>query len=216
MTQRFESPRVLICGGAGGIGLACAEAFAAHGAELILTDCDGVALTRAADRLGAVARFCDAIGSASIEIFVEDLSNLFPSIDVLINAAGRGYVRSLAMAKMTRAVLPLLWRANGERWIVNIECTKAAEPDTLFPYASSPPAFRTLSRMFEDQLRGSGIKVLTIASRLGGWVPANLNGSDHVLLDRANEVDTAQRALAAVSGGRPVWGPSSAHRSRSA
>ena len=55
-----EPPRVLISGAASGTGLACAEAFADEGAELILCDWDGIALTRTAKQLGAFSRFCDA------------------------------------------------------------------------------------------------------------------------------------------------------------
>src|SRR3954469_21392954 len=106
---------VLVSGAAGGVGLACAEAFAARGAELVLSDRDGTALTRAAQRLGAHARFCDAISETSVAIFADDLASEFASIDVIINAAGRGYVRTLAMMRMTRAMMPLLRAGAGSR-----------------------------------------------------------------------------------------------------
>jgi NAD(P)-dependent dehydrogenase (short-subunit alcohol dehydrogenase family) len=206
VTKAPESLRVLISGAAGGVGLACAEAFAASGAELILADCDGVALTRAADRLDAFSRFCDVIGSASVEIFAEEIAALFPHIDVLINAAGRGYVRALGMTKMARALLPLLRRGKGQRWIVNVECVqRPAEPPSLFAYASSPPAFRSLSHMFEEQLRGSAIDVLTIVPRIGAAPAGHVGSADQAVLDRANALDTAARIIDAVSAGRPGW-----------
>src|SRR5690242_9192967 len=96
--------RVLVSGAASGVGLACAEAFAARGAELVLTDHDGTGLTRAAERLGAHSRFCDSISDASVAILAADIAEQVPSLDVLINAAGRAYVRTLAMTRMTRAL----------------------------------------------------------------------------------------------------------------
>src|SRR5919198_6517364 len=90
-------PRVLIAGGAGGVGLACAEALAGVGADLILCDIEAIALTRAAERLGAFGRFCDSIEENSVAIVAAEVMEKFGRIDALINAAGRGYVRALAM-----------------------------------------------------------------------------------------------------------------------
>src|SRR5437763_16429705 len=134
--KSHERPRVLISGAASGAGLACAEAFAERGAELILCDWDGIALTRAAKRLDAFSRFCDAGAERGVEIFVEQIGSEFPSIDVLVNAAGRGYVRALTMMRMSRALMPLLRRGRGYRLIANIAPAGGFSPsDTIFPYA---------------------------------------------------------------------------------
>jgi NAD(P)-dependent dehydrogenase (short-subunit alcohol dehydrogenase family) len=198
---------VLIAGAAGGVGLACAEAFAARGAELILTDCDGTGLTRAADRLGAFSRYCDAIGSSSVELLAEELAALFPSIDALINAAGRGYVRTLAMARVTRAMLPLLRQARGSRLIVNIASAGGHLPgETMFPYASSPDAFDKLSVMFGEELRGTGIEVVTISpSRINPGI-GNPHWSDRVYqMRRTDDADAAERVVGLISAARPEW-----------
>ena len=68
----------------------------------------------------AFARFCDAIEDNSVAIFAAEIAEKFSSIDVLINAAGRGYVRALAMMRMTRAFMPLLRRASGQRMLFDI------------------------------------------------------------------------------------------------
>ena len=68
-----RAPRVLITGAGGGIGLACAEALGACGAELVLCDIDGTALTRAAERLNAFSRFCDAIAESSVDVFAAEI-----------------------------------------------------------------------------------------------------------------------------------------------
>jgi NAD(P)-dependent dehydrogenase (short-subunit alcohol dehydrogenase family) len=208
--------RVLVCGGANGVGLACAEAFAARGAELILADCDGIALTRAADRLNAFSRYCDAIAETSVEAFAEEMNGRFSSIDVLINAAGRGYVRALAMTRMSRAMLPLLRRGRGYRLIANIGSGGGfASSDGLFPYASSQVSFKQLSNSIAEQSRATGIEVVQIAPRLLRGRQANSHWSDRLyLLQRVDEQDAAERLVARVSVNRPEWRqrPTDLHR----
>ena len=200
-------PRVLIIGGAGGIGLACAEAFAARGAELILADCDGTALTRAADRLCALSRFCDAISSASVDIFAAELANVAPDIDVLINAAGSGYVRALSMTRVAVAVLPFLRRARGRRMIVNIASTGGfVMGDGMFPYASSHEAFERLSAALEEQVRGSGIEVVNVIPQLAPGRASKAYWSDQMYeLQHVDELETAARVLTSVAAARPDW-----------
>ena len=68
--MRLDSPpRVLITGGATGIGLACAQALCARGADLILCDNDAQSLRDAAEELGALGRFCDVASEASVAVF---------------------------------------------------------------------------------------------------------------------------------------------------
>jgi len=112
--------RVLISGAAGGVGLACAYVFASRGAQLILCDSDGTGLTRASDASGGFSRFCDVISESSVAVFAAEIDAKFDSVDVLINAAGKGYVRTLGMMQMSRALLPVLRRGSGRRLIVNV------------------------------------------------------------------------------------------------
>jgi len=207
MTNPDSAPRVLIAGAGGGVGLACAEAFASHGANLVLTDCDGIALSAAASRLGAISRHCDAIGSCSVEILAEELRSLLPAIDVVINAAGRGYVRTLAMARITQAMLPLLRKGSGRRLVFNIPSTgRFPDPDGMFPYASSLDGFQRLSAVLKEQTRGSGIDVVTIEPELVGE-----RNSNSLLTDRAapplviDSRRTAERILEITLAARPDW-----------
>ena len=207
MTNADSAPRVLIAGAGGGVGLACAEAFAAHGANLVLTDCDGIALSAAAKRLGAVSRHCDAIGSCSVEILAEELRSLLPAIDVVINAAGRGYVRTLAMARVTQAMLPLLRKGSGRRMVFNIPSAgRFPDSDGMFPYASSLDGFQRLSAVLKEQTRGSGIDVVTVGPELvRGQVssskPADRAAAPLVVDSRR----TAERILELTLAARPEW-----------
>ena len=202
-----DRPRVLISGAASGAGLACAEAFAEHGAELILCDWDGIALTQAANHLGAFSRFCDAGAERSVDIFFEEIGALFPSIDVLINAAGRGYVRALTMMRMSRAAMPLLRRGSRYRLIANIAPAGGfASRETIFPYASSFSSFARLSETLIDQCRGTGIDVACITPRIVRSREGSSSWSDHLYrLDRVDEEEAAERIVAMFAAERPQW-----------
>lgn len=199
--------RVLVSGAASGVGLACAEAFAARGAELVLSDHDGTALTRAAERLSAHARFCDAISEASVAIFAADIASAFPSIDVMINAAGRGYIRTLAMMRMTRAMMPLLRAGAGRRFVFNVAPLGGfTAANGMFPYAGSIAAFERLSDALAQQMRGTAIDVVSFTPRLaraqlGGRAPID----QLYRLQRIDEEYSAARIVETVAAQRPEW-----------
>lgn len=199
--------RVLVTGAAGGIGLACAEAFAARGAELILADHDGNSLTHAALQLNAFSRYCDAIADTSVAVFAAEIGERYPGIDVLINAAGRGYVRALAMTRMTKALMPLLRRGRGRRLVVNIAAAGGfREVDNMFPYASSLPAFDRLSDALAEQTRGTSVGVVRITPTLIRAWPASGLRVDHLYeLQRVDEADTVRRIVDLVAAERPEW-----------
>lgn len=199
--------RVLVSGAGGGPGLACAESFAARGAELILCDHDGIALTRAAERLGAFSRFCDAVSETSVEAFAADVAEKFPSIDVIVNAAGEAYVRALAMVRVSRALMPLLRRGQGRRLIVNLApAGDPAQHDQMFPYASSQGAFERLSEALAEQTRGSSIEVMAIRPRP---MPARIEGGSRIsplhATDRVDHASTAEQIVELVVAARPGW-----------
>ena len=97
-----DRPRVLITGACRGVGRACAEALARCGTELILCDNDAGSLSETAKQLGAVARFCDVASEASVAVFAADVLDQYPSLDMVINAAGGGYERTLGMYRVSR------------------------------------------------------------------------------------------------------------------
>ncbi len=91
MDMGIAGKRVLITGGSKGIGLACAEAFAREGCDLVLAARDGAALERAC--AGIEARHA----GASVALHAADLSDAaarqelhaaHPGVDVLVNNAG--------------------------------------------------------------------------------------------------------------------------------
>ncbi|MEY9852036.1 3-hydroxybutyrate dehydrogenase [Leifsonia sp. EB41] len=80
--------RALITGGASGIGLACAEAFAAAGAHVTVADVNGDAARATADRLGGEAWEVDLSDTAA-------LGDLRLDTDILVNNAGLQHVRPI-------------------------------------------------------------------------------------------------------------------------
>jgi NAD(P)-dependent dehydrogenase (short-subunit alcohol dehydrogenase family) len=181
-------PLVLIAGGASGVGLACARMFAARGARLILCDSNGHALSRARDELGASSRFCDVTSESSVAIFAEEVLDQFLGIDVLINAAGDGYVRALGMMRISLALLPSMRRERTPKMIFNIapDFQPLDEGEPLFPNVASPRNFRRLSASLAIQARGSAVRVATIMPRraagdiVGGAVGTKCDPADVV------------------------------------
>jgi len=166
-------PRVLITGAASGLGRACAEAITARGAELILCDNDAQSLRQATEELGGIGRYCDVASEASVAVFAADIVESFHSLDLLINAAGGGYERTLGMYRMSRALLPALRRGAHYKLMLNIPPDDDAGI-AIFPYASSGQAFQRLSAALAAETKGTGVSVLIAnpeTSRISQVVP---------------------------------------------
>jgi NADP-dependent 3-hydroxy acid dehydrogenase YdfG len=200
--------RVLITGAGAGIGLACARAFAEQGAELILSDIDAAALKRAATRFGAIGRFCDVASEASVAIFSAEVIRSYDSLDVLINAAGKSYVRNLGTMRITRVFLPMMKSDGGKKDIVNIAPIGGAVRDACpFPYAASQEAFERLSEALAENVRGTKVALTTIIPRVlpsesehdGAPVTALANLHE---LDRFDPDQVAAEIVAAVRSNR--------------
>ena len=96
--------KVLITGGSKGIGLACARAFVAEGAQVALVSRSEENL-RKANVQGAYTVAAELTDAAAAASMVERVENEFGPIDVLVNSAGA--------AKRTDAdeLTPAAWRA---------------------------------------------------------------------------------------------------------
>jgi meso-butanediol dehydrogenase/(S,S)-butanediol dehydrogenase/diacetyl reductase len=84
----------LVTGGATGIGLAIAEALAAHGVRLAIADIDRAAAHRAAEQLGgAIAIPMDVRERVSVEAGFAEAVRQFGGIDLLVANAGVSTMR---------------------------------------------------------------------------------------------------------------------------
>ena len=82
--------RVLVTGGAGGIGLAVTRAFVATGARVHVADPDGDALgaVTASAAPSVTGTVCDITDTTAVAAMFEDLTRELGGLDVLVNNAG--------------------------------------------------------------------------------------------------------------------------------
>lgn len=153
--KTFTGRRVLITGGAQGLGLSLAHEFARQGAELILCDLKLDSLEKAAAQLGASGtkvsiHVADVTDPAAIERLREAVHAQGGPIDVLVNNAGVVFggrfldvpvekhhatyrVNTLGVVSMTHAFLPDLIARPDSR-LLNIASASAL---VGLPYAST-------------------------------------------------------------------------------
>jgi NAD(P)-dependent dehydrogenase (short-subunit alcohol dehydrogenase family) len=97
MMGRLEGRAAVITGGAGGIGLAAAQAFVREGARVMLVDLDEAALQKTAKEInGSVSSYvvADVTQPVDVERYVQVAVSRFGGIDVLVlNAGIEGVVR---------------------------------------------------------------------------------------------------------------------------
>ena len=92
--------RAVVTGGASGIGAACARAFAAAGADVVIADLNGEAARAVADELGGEAWQVDLADTAA-------LADLSLEVDILVNNAGIQHVRPIEQFEPERFSLIL-------------------------------------------------------------------------------------------------------------
>ena len=86
----LEEKRVIVTGGASGIGLATAARFLEEGAEVVILDLDQEAGERLPTELPGLAGFvaCDVSDLEQVQAAVQEAVSVMGGVDVLINNAG--------------------------------------------------------------------------------------------------------------------------------
>jgi meso-butanediol dehydrogenase/(S,S)-butanediol dehydrogenase/diacetyl reductase len=102
----LRGKRVLITGGAGGIGAATAERFLDEGAHVIVLDCNDEALSRIKDALPSLSGTisADVSNADAVAHAFGELDKLLGGLDVLINNAG------ISVREPFMDITPQQWR----------------------------------------------------------------------------------------------------------
>ncbi len=180
----FDGKRVVITGGAAGIGLCTARAFAEQGAELVLTDIDDQALDRAVAELQAsgatvTGRRIDVSDREQVQAFARDVLQDLGPVDVLVNNAGIGHTGPLIdtdLATWDRLMAVNFWgvlnhvyafmpamKERGSGQIINISSGQAFfQLPTWGAYASIKAGVGVFSEILSYELRRHGIYVTTV------------------------------------------------------
>jgi NAD(P)-dependent dehydrogenase (short-subunit alcohol dehydrogenase family) len=197
----FHHRVVAITGGSRGLGLALARAFSREGARVALLARDAAELARAKAALPASAAVmtveCDVRDPMQARQAVATITAAWGGIDVLVNNAGVILsapfdettdddfaalmdVHLWGTLHMSRAALPYLRRRAGAR-IVNIVSIggKVGVPH-LTAYCASKFAQAGLSAAMGEELRASGVRVVTVfpgLMRTGSHLNARFKGN---------------------------------------
>jgi 3-hydroxybutyrate dehydrogenase len=167
--------RVLVTGGASGIGAACAEKFAAAGASVVVADLDEGGAKRVADRLGGAAT---AVG-VDLADPAFDAAALAGDADVIVNNAGIQHVSPVeefpeekfrliltlmleAPFRLARAALPHMYERGWGR-IVNISSVHGLRASAYkSAYVAAKHGLEGLSKTIALEGGGKGVTSNTI------------------------------------------------------
>lgn len=178
----------LVTGGAAGIGRAIAEAFAAHGAKVIIADknkerCEAVQSHFEKKNYDALVTHTDVTDTAQVQKMISAVDARFGQLNILVNNVGDflelikpfkdftdDEIDSLfnanlnSMFKVTRGAIPLLEKGGAGGSVINISSIEAFRGiPTAVVYSAFKHAITGFTRSLSLDLGPSGIRVNAIA-----------------------------------------------------
>jgi NAD(P)-dependent dehydrogenase (short-subunit alcohol dehydrogenase family) len=178
----------LVTGGAAGIGRAIAEAFAIHGAKIIIADknkerCDSVQSDFEKKGYDALVTHTDVTDTAQVQTMISAVDARFGQLNILVNNVGDflelikpfkdfadDEIDALfnanlnSMFKVTRGAIPLLEKGGAGGSIINISSIEAFRGiPTAVVYSAFKHAITGFTRSLSLDLGPSGIRVNAIA-----------------------------------------------------
>ncbi len=191
MSGRFAGRVAFVSGGGTGIGLACARALVAGGAQVLIAGRREEVLARAAAGLGPRAAYarCDVTDDGAVEAAVEAAARLGP-LRLAVNAAGTGNIGSVlngpaadfqalldtnltGVYRCLRAEARAMKAAGGGA-IVNVSSIAGTLTHRwMSAYCASKAGVNMLTRCAADDLGEHGIRVNAVMPSL---VPTELTG----------------------------------------
>jgi len=176
---------VLVTGGAGGIGLGIAKAFAAEGCRVAIAGTTEKNLIKAAESAGAQSpllwRICDIADRDQVAQLFQWLGDELGTVDILVNSAGINIanrmmsnidpaefdrvmdVNTTGTFNCIHAVLPAM-REKGSGLIVNISSVAGKRAMLLagLPYCVSKFATSALGTFLNQEECANGIRVTNV------------------------------------------------------
>jgi len=208
---RYDGKRVIVTGGASGIGLATAKLLLDEGARVMVTGRSDAALESARADLGpnALVVKSDAASLAEIDALAARVKSEFGTIDALLICAGQ--TRFVPFEQMTEAVYdglfdvntkgsyftiqklaPLI--ANGGAVVVITSIANVMGIPMISAYAASKAALRSMVRSLARELLPRGIRVNAVS-------PGPI---DSGILEKAMPKDAADRTKQQMSNDNPM------------
>jgi 3-oxoacyl-[acyl-carrier protein] reductase len=170
----------IVCGSSAGIGLGCAEALAAEGANVVMFARRADVLEREAERLGAVPVAGDVRNANDLERLLATAVDHFSGVDVVVlNSGGPPRTRSfeftdeqledavdlllLSSIRLVRLALPHL-EASGHGRVIAITSSAVKEPiETLALSSAIRPGLVGWLKTASRELGPKGITVNSVA-----------------------------------------------------
>lgn len=209
---------VVITGGARGIGMALAQAFAATGAKVAIGDIDPELADQTATRLGCLGGALDVTDPVAFDAFLDMVEARLGPIDVLVNNAGimpvtkvldetAESIRRQLAVNTTGVIFGTQLAARrmttrGTGHIVNIASAAGKMAfGGVATYSASKFAVAGFTDAVALELRSSGIYFTCV---MPGVVNTELTSGlrDHWLLRACQPEDVAAAVIAAVRRGR--------------
>ena len=180
MTARFQQKTIIITGASAGVGAACARAFAAQKANLVLVARGQQGLDLIKQELSTQTKVLTVAMDVSdteqcLSLFAK-AEQEFGSVDVLVNNAGmhsRGNLDTIspedvgamvdinirAPLVLSRAAIPYLRRAGGGAIVMLGSLAGMAPLQGAATYSATKAGLRAFTYALADEMRGTGIYV---------------------------------------------------------
>lgn len=235
MAGRFHGRRVLVVGGAHGIGAACAARFARDGAQVAVADLDLDAARATVEKLEGsdagqhVAVQMDMTDRSSVDAAVAEVVEHLGGLDVLANVAGgddTGYPpfedlddetwarmldwNLLGAVRTIRAALPHL-RASDHGAVVSVSSVNALMAFGGPPYSAAKLGLLSVTQNLAIELAADGIRVNAVApgtvrTRVWGEEGKDSEQMRHMYpLGRVGEPEDIAAAVAFLASDDASW-----------